>query len=89
MTDAIARAVFGLMFESSTEALFIADRTTGRVVSANVRVAELALHHEPGFRELCRTPGAHEERDVALRLNESRAEISAERAGTYDQNSHA
>lgn len=41
MTDAIARAVFGLMFESSTEALFIADRQTGRVVSANVRVAEL------------------------------------------------
>ena len=29
------------MFESSTEALFIADRTTGNVVSANVRVAEL------------------------------------------------
>ena len=29
------------MFESSTEALFIADRTTGKVVSANVRVAEL------------------------------------------------
>ncbi|MEO6777330.1 MAG: PAS domain-containing protein [Kofleriaceae bacterium] len=41
MTDSIARAVFGLMFESSTEALFIADRATGRVVSANVRVAEL------------------------------------------------
>ncbi|HEY6034092.1 MAG TPA: hypothetical protein VIV58_07530 [Kofleriaceae bacterium] len=41
MTDAIARAVFGLMFESSTEALFIADRMTGKVVSANVRVAEL------------------------------------------------
>jgi signal transduction histidine kinase len=41
VTDAIARAVFGLMFESSTEALFIADRTTGKVVSANVRVAEL------------------------------------------------
>lgn len=29
------------MFESSTEALFIADRMTGKVVSANVRVAEL------------------------------------------------
>ena len=41
VTDAIARAVFGLMFESSTEALFIADRQSGRVVSANVRVAEL------------------------------------------------
>ena len=40
MTDPIARAVFGLMFESSTEALFIVDRT-GRIVSANVRVAEL------------------------------------------------
>jgi PAS domain-containing protein len=41
VTDAIARAVFGLMFESSNEALFIADRMTGKVVSANVRVAEL------------------------------------------------
>jgi signal transduction histidine kinase len=41
VTDAIARAVFGLMFESSTEALFIVDRVTGTVVSANVRVAEL------------------------------------------------
>ncbi|HEY0255074.1 MAG TPA: hypothetical protein VGC41_26285, partial [Kofleriaceae bacterium] len=41
MSEAIARAVFGRMFESSTEALFIVDRATGLVVSANVRVADL------------------------------------------------
>jgi C4-dicarboxylate-specific signal transduction histidine kinase len=33
--------VFGLMFETSTEALFIVDRSHDRIVSANVRVAEL------------------------------------------------
>jgi PAS domain S-box-containing protein len=40
VSDPIARAVFGLMFETSTEALFISD-AEGRIVSANVRVAEL------------------------------------------------
>ena len=42
MSDsAIAHAVFGLMFETSTEALFIVDNASGRIVSANVRVADL------------------------------------------------
>jgi len=41
VSDAIAHAVFGLMYGSSTEALFIVDRSTMKVVSANVRVAEL------------------------------------------------
>lgn len=41
MADAIARAVFGLMFETSTEALLIVERDTGVIVSANVGVAEL------------------------------------------------
>lgn len=41
MADAIASAVFGMLFDYSTEALFIVDRTTGCVVSANVRVADL------------------------------------------------
>ncbi len=41
MADEIAKAVFGLLFETSMEAIFIIDRTTGRVVSANVRVADL------------------------------------------------
>jgi signal transduction histidine kinase len=44
VSDRIARAVFGLMYESSTEALFIVDRRTTRIVSANVRVAELLAH---------------------------------------------
>ena len=37
----IAREVFGLLFETSTEAVFIVDRQTQRIVSANVRAAEL------------------------------------------------
>jgi PAS domain-containing protein len=41
VADEIAKAVFGLLFESSMEAIFIIDRTTGRIVSANVRVADL------------------------------------------------
>ncbi len=41
MADAIASAVFGMLFDYSTEALFIVDRTTACVVSANVRVADL------------------------------------------------
>jgi nitrogen-specific signal transduction histidine kinase len=41
VADQIAREVFGLVFETSTEAVFIVDRATQRVVSANVRAAEL------------------------------------------------
>lgn len=41
MADTIARAVFGLLFETSTDAAFIVDRTTGTVVSANLRAADL------------------------------------------------
>jgi signal transduction histidine kinase len=41
VSDTIARAVFGLMFETSTEAVFIVENARGRIVSANVRVAEL------------------------------------------------
>jgi PAS domain S-box-containing protein len=41
VADTIARAVFGLLFETSTDAAFIVDRATGRIVSANVRAADL------------------------------------------------
>lgn len=41
MIDRIAREVFGLLFETSTEAVFIVDRDTQRIVSANVRAAEM------------------------------------------------
>lgn len=37
----IAREVFGLLFETSTEPVFIVDLATQRIVSANVRAAEL------------------------------------------------
>jgi signal transduction histidine kinase len=76
VADAIAQAVFGLLFESSTDAILITDRATRRVVSANVRVSDLLavevdavigktmaeLAYEP--RELDE-PGHYE--DVALR----------------------
>lgn len=41
MADSIARAVFGLLFESSSDAAFIVERTTNRIVSANTRAADL------------------------------------------------
>ena len=41
MAHDIAREVFGLLFETSTEAVFVVDRGTGRIVSANVRAAEI------------------------------------------------
>lgn len=41
MGDDIAKAVFGLLFASSTEGLFIVDRDRDAIVSANVRMAEL------------------------------------------------
>ena len=41
MADTIAREVFGLLFETSTEAVFIVDRGTQQIVSANVRAADM------------------------------------------------
>jgi signal transduction histidine kinase len=41
VSDRIAREVFGLLFETSSEAVFIVDRSTQRIVSANVRAAEM------------------------------------------------
>jgi PAS domain S-box-containing protein len=77
VVDRIAREVFGLLFETCCEAVFVVDRATQRVVSANVRaaellhrdtasligvsLAELVLEHE---RDLA-SPGRYE--DVALR----------------------
>lgn len=41
MEDRIAHAVFGLLFETSPDAALIVDRTSGRVVSANVRANDM------------------------------------------------
>jgi len=41
VADTIAREVFGLLFETSTDAVFIVERETQRIVSANVRAAEM------------------------------------------------
>jgi PAS domain S-box-containing protein len=45
VADTIAREVFGLLFETCSEAVFVVDRATVRIVSANVRAAEM-LHYE-------------------------------------------
>jgi signal transduction histidine kinase len=77
VADRIAREVFGLLFETSTEAVFIVDHATQRIVSANVSTADMLsrevdslvgvelseLAFEAG-RDL--TPPGHYE-DVALR----------------------
>lgn len=49
MSDVIAEAVFGLLFANSTEALFIVDRSTLCIVSANVRLAELLAYDTDAF----------------------------------------
>jgi nitrogen-specific signal transduction histidine kinase len=41
VSDRIARAVFGLLFETSTEAVFLVERETQRIVSANMRAADM------------------------------------------------
>jgi len=41
VADAIAREVFGLLFETSTEAVFIVDRASRQIVSANLRAADM------------------------------------------------
>lgn len=41
MSDTIARAVFGKLFDVGTDAHFLVDRAHGGIVSANVRAAEL------------------------------------------------
>lgn len=47
MADGIAREVFGLLFETGSEAVFVVDRVTAQIVSANVRAEEM-LHREVG-----------------------------------------
>jgi signal transduction histidine kinase len=77
VSDRVAREVFGLLFETSTEAVFLIDRDTQRIVSANLRTAEMLSREidsmvgialsELSFeadRELL-SPGHYE--DVALR----------------------
>jgi signal transduction histidine kinase len=64
--DRIALAVFGRMFESSTEALFIIDRQTGRIVSANVRVDDLLSREHDEIVGLTFPEIAFEQRDVSM-----------------------
>jgi signal transduction histidine kinase len=45
VVDRIAREVFGLLYETSSEAVFVVDRATQRIVSANARCAEM-LHRD-------------------------------------------
>jgi len=41
VADQIAREVFGLLYETSAEAVWLVERATQRIVSANLRAAEL------------------------------------------------
>jgi signal transduction histidine kinase len=45
VAESIAREVFGLLFETSSEAVFVVDRASLRIVAANVPAAEM-LHHD-------------------------------------------
>ena len=45
MAESIAREVFGLLFETSSEAVFVVDRASLRIVAANRSAAEM-LHHD-------------------------------------------
>lgn len=47
--DVIAREVFGLLFETSTEPVFIVDLGSQRIVSANVRAAEMLALDGPAL----------------------------------------
>lgn len=47
MPDEIARQVFGLLFETSADAVFVVERASARIVSANVRAEEM-LSREVG-----------------------------------------
>lgn len=80
MTDGIATAVFGLLFETSPDAALIVQRSSELVVSANVRAADMFARHVDEligvpFRELMLeedrdlgTPGRYD--DVALRRSD-------------------
>jgi signal transduction histidine kinase len=41
VSDSIARGVFGLMFDTSAEAIFVVDRIREHIVSANLRFADM------------------------------------------------
>lgn len=43
MSHAIATAVFGALFGTSTEALFVVEHHTGRILAANLRMADLLV----------------------------------------------
>jgi PAS domain S-box-containing protein len=65
VTDRIAHAVFGLLFETSPDAAIIVEVATGRVVSANVRAADMLSLPTDGligmtFKDLVEDP----DRDV-------------------------
>lgn len=64
MDDPLAREVFGLLFETSSEAVFIVDRATDRIVSANVRAAEMLSREVDSLLGVTLTALSFEERDL-------------------------
>ena len=53
-----------------------------------LQVAEGALNHQSGVRDLCRAQRSQKKRHVAPRLQQAAAEITTECAGTHHQKSH-
>ena len=64
VTDTIAREVFGLLFEASLEAVFIIDRTTEKVVSANIAADDMLRRELGGLVGLSLDELAFEPRDL-------------------------
>jgi nitrogen-specific signal transduction histidine kinase len=65
VADTIAHAVFGLLFESSADAAFIVEQATNRIVSANVRAADLLACDVDGLVGASLSDLAFEDRDLA------------------------
>jgi signal transduction histidine kinase len=64
VADRIAREVFGLLFESSSEAGFLVDRETRRILSANVRAADLLSRELDSLTSLTFDELVAEDRDL-------------------------
>jgi signal transduction histidine kinase len=64
VTDVIAREVCGLLFETSTEAVFVVDRSTDRIVSANIRAEEMLSREVGSLLGISLTALVCEDRDL-------------------------
>lgn len=66
MSDPLAREVFGLLFETSSEALWLVDRLSQRVIAANVRAAEMLSREIGSLIGTQLAALAYEDRDLSF-----------------------